>query len=760
MLMMRSRLRRPLICVMSAAILVGVIIQFRFVNWRSESLNAQEEAKRSKLDGADPDSRIQGEPSRIAEVQPARQNAVRLNDVNRSATVNDDQDAEFDRKAKQLAVRFRMAKPEEQAKLRQELETLNERHFEYRQQQRKQEIERLNGRVDSLRALQLRRQTHRAEILKRRLSDLIDPNLDLDWTGSEKSDDSASSRVGTAERESVSNLKPQDRAIDAIKQTEAAKSNSKPESLVLDEPSSSAQAGAKAADSNVTTSVGAATSIEKTFDGISYSQWLTMLETERKPEKLATAMEACTRLAEARDERRIARGVFLGAGLFESGDAKERDQVWNAGWTALKRLRADTVIDELIVALRDESSYKVGREFQGRLIAGKASASFAEIFKPRADDVISELVNVIQQNGKGADYLLAAASTAWQNSNRPLSDFDRLQPLMLKAIDDGPRVAISGMSEPVPVPWKIVAENVIQNAPETMDLALKLMKHASKSYEIVQLIGKMRRHAEPAVPLLVDLFLEEWKIVEAVQRERSVHSFSSYHPQLSHEDSYRHQFRREQIIRTLGEIGCGKHGSALLKQHILIARPIQEGDRPWCELVERAFRKFTPNEQWEGVPALLNDFSLINGHWTLRTLVPGQTPVSAVGHVRNSYLGLYDDNGGYAVIEQNYWSAFRSFSFQYELDATKNPKQISFFQLGPMPAAAGTKPREIPGTRHQGIYELTETTLRIQLAKPGEPRPSELVTDKLELPEGHLLLEFDRKMDDALTKANNPNDER
>ena len=131
---------------------------------------------------------------------------------------------------------------------------------------------------------------------------------------------------------------------------------------------------------------------------------------------------------------------------------------------------------------------------------------------------------------------------------------------------------------------------------------------------------------------------------------------------------------------------------------------------------------------------------------------PGEAPKSAIAEFKRSYMQLEEHDGTDFRFERN----SQGFAgFRFELDATKIPKQISLFKYQPAGPRAGTdaKPTEIPGTRMEGIYELTETTLRIQLNEPGQPRPTELVTDKANLPKGQYLLEFDRSLDERLTKT-------
>ncbi|MEI8019101.1 MAG: hypothetical protein WCH39_12940 [Schlesneria sp.] len=636
-----------------------------------------------------------------------------------SATA-DNQDAEFDRRAKQLALKFRTANSTEQAKLRQELDSLCEDHFEYRQKQRQREIDQLSNRVDSLRLMQVTRHTNKSEILKRRLNDLLDPDTNLQWESSKTKEEL---------------IPTQSKAVD---QAGEFNIDSDPRTIKADEPKL----------------VDPAPVVEKTFDGIPYSNWLKMLETERKPEKLATGMEACSRLADPRDERRIAHGIFLAASLFESSDEKEQQLVWNAGWTALKRLPAEVIAEELIVALQDEVSFKAGREFQGKLIAQKVSNAFESLPKERTDVLIAELVRVIQTNVKGTGWLLAGASNVWRNSKRPLSDFESLQSQIFYAADSGPAVTVSGMNDNIASVWKIVVSNLIKSAPETPDLAVRLMKHAGKSSEVVDLIGKLGPHGEPAVPLLVDLFLEEWKLVEAERRDEANHV---YH-QRSNDETFRHHYRRCQIIQTIGEIGRGQNGYALLRQLGLIAPPKKDRDAQFdgqfYGRVDDALAKFTPAPQSEPKPDLLSDFTFITGRWRFQAMSPGEAPKGATAEFKRSYMQLEEYDGTDFRFEKN----SQGFAgFRFELDATKSPKQISLFKYQPESAGrrAGTDtpPTEIPQTRMEGIYELTETTLKIQLNEPGQPRPTELVTDKANLPKRQYLLEFDRAMDEKLIKT-------
>ena len=545
-----------------------------------------------------------------------------------------------------------------------------------------------------------------------------------------------------------------DHILAAIKRIEEAKPKSQnaPSAPVLN--LSVKNPNAQSSASTPSPSSDPAPVVEKTFDGIPYSNWLKMLETERKPEKLATGMEACSRLADKRDEHRIAPGIFLAVALFETSDEKEQQLVWNAGWTALKRLPAEVIAEELIVALQDDVSFKAGREFHGKLIAQKLSNAFESLPKDRTDVLIAELVKVIQTNVKGTGWLLAGASNVWRNSKRPLSDFESLQSQIFFALDGGPAVTVSGMNDNIASVWKIIVSNLIKAAPETPDLAVRLMKHAGKSSEVVDLIGKLGPHGEPAVPLLVDLFLEEWKLVEAERRDEANHV---YH-QRSNDETFRHHYRRCQIVQTIGEIGRGQNGYALLRQLILIAPPKKDRDAQFdgqlYGRVEDALAKFAPNPKSELKLDLLSDFTLITGRWRFQAMSPGEAPNGAIADFGRNYMQLYERDGTDFRFERN---SLGFAGFRFEIDESKSPKQILLFKHQPESAnrRAGTDAplTEMPGTRLEGIYELTETTLRIQLNEPGQPRPTELVADKANLPKKQYLLEFDRSQDEKVTKT-------
>lgn len=91
----------------------------------------------------------------------------------------DEKDTKFERDVQQLAAQVRAAQGPNRGKLRADLEQITDQHFEYRQQHRKQEIDDLAKRVDQMRASHARRNEQKAEIIKRRIADLLNEDSSL-----------------------------------------------------------------------------------------------------------------------------------------------------------------------------------------------------------------------------------------------------------------------------------------------------------------------------------------------------------------------------------------------------------------------------------------------------------------------------------------------------------------------------------------------------------------------------------------------------
>lgn len=460
---------------------------------------------------------------------------------------------------------------------------------------------------------------------------------------------------------------------------------------------------------------------DKTFDGIPYREWLKLLETEVKPEKLASAVEACSRLAEPQDQRRIARNIVLAARLFEEGDHEGQKRVWFACDSGLIRLPGDVVVDELIAALADPNSYKQGRKFQAEFLIRVSAKKIVETVTNRADEMIAALMNTISIEAQDADYLSCAASRIAGLSQKPLSEYENLQRQLMKFVEAGPdtgRQTVNAKSQLVSV-WTLTATHLVDKAPETPGLASALMKHARKNVQTIEMLGNLGKYGAEAVPFLVDQFLEQWKLTE---------------PQ----GSWPQNFNRAgpealEIVRTIGKIGVGDKGRELLRELCLIVPPSLETGTIAGKIFFTAnwgLKRFAPQETLGSDNLLFDDKTLITGRWKIKdTERPEGSKTRFLRLNDSKFFKLMRIDDG----PLSYTGNIGDFDLlsNYDIDEEKFPKQISLTEKGTL-------------KRQFGIYELGETSLRIQIAKVGEPRPSEFATEKSKVPTSQLLLELER----------------
>ena len=296
------------------------------------------------------------------------------NDSPAATRVANEFDAAMDRDTKQLALRVRAAQEPEKSKLRSQLEKLTEQHFEHRQSRRDAEIAELADRVDKLRVAQHRRQENKADIIKRRVAELVDPDKKLEW---DEANAQSTAPVTTARRAGTitnaagapknstlslpSATKPEaepnapskpDAKSDAVTAalvraaearcelaeaevraadrtlSIALKSNQKVpgtipiieiEKLELDVERRRAEfkvalAELQAAQSGVdiarTNKPKSASNDEPTYNNVTLSEWLQKLENERNPEKLAEAVLAMNSLANDAEQQQLVRATL------------------------------------------------------------------------------------------------------------------------------------------------------------------------------------------------------------------------------------------------------------------------------------------------------------------------------------------------------------------------------------------------------------------------------------------------------------------
>ncbi len=512
-------------------------------------------------------------------------------------------------------------------------------------------------------------------------------------------------------------------------------------------------------------------SVETTYDGITYSQWLKLLETERKPEKLIAAIGTCALLAAKGDERRIARQIFLAEGFFETENwSNERRVAWDVGSDALALLPGDAVVDEFLYALRDEKSFSAGRGFQAFFLTRTEAIPHAEEMRAKAAEVIAELLkrHSTLSNPKETHYdMLVAASSVWRNSGRPMKDFEGLSPQLTKLLADGSSLKNTPEFEQ----WMIAARNVVLGAPDTPDLANVLLAHAKKhdpyGSPLIELIGKLGPRAEPVVSQLVNLFLEKLKKLELlpslIGRMGQGVTFLVTVPNgeelnLQRAIAMEEQKMRVQLIRTLGEIGVGASGYQLLSELKLIAfRPLSQRHFQFLDeiflAVDKSLSQFGSTKYPRDEKRLLSDLWRLNGRWKVVTrfenTAAGEPPQSLIVEIRDDQFS-WETAPPQGHVLNEFMNSFEirrsNMTYKVTVDDAKSPKQLFLAANVRLPPGRGTEGLRL---KMAGIYELTDYKLKIQFAKPDQPSPAEFTNEMGQVPEGQMLLEFERILPDA-----------
>ena len=453
---------------------------------------------------------------------------------------------------------------------------------------------------------------------------------------------------------------------------------------------------------------------ETTFDGRTYSAWLEMLETERKPEMLVTAIDACSRLAQPKDEARIVRGIFQAASFFEKGNSDEKALVWNAAFTGMNRLAGEVILDVLIAAAKGNESPPIHRAVQFQIWDQLQLTSFREAVKSRAETIMTEFTSVKTRSQIEHDDLVALTSCVWSCSGRPLDDFPDMKKRMIELVDSGRGLPTGTGYLDYTSQWCVTAANLASLAPEVPGLGLMIAKQAKSRPQVVILLSRLGPAAEAAVPTLVELFLEDQRTF--LQAERG--DFLIYADQSDYLQS---------IIATLGNIGIDAKGYALLNElnHAAISYYGTNDGAKISRAIADAFARYAPPSSPENGEKLLDDRVLINGLWSIREtkLHPGISPNVRI-HAQN---WKYNDSG---VVPNKMLNRF-------SLNVASTPRQITF---------TGTTDADGAEMSQFGIYELTETSLKVQVAPIGEPRPTEFISDEASLPQGHVLLELERPL--------------
>ena len=578
----------------------------------------------------------------------------------------------------------------------------------------------------------------------------------------------------------------QDLAKSTIKKIEESKPKSNPQPLPVDEKIStrvpiiaSPNPGVSPVTDqplhSVVTPVSDSKTAETTYDGVAYSQWLKLLETERKPEKLIAAIEACSLIPAKGDERRIARLIFLAEGYFESKNWENgRPDDVQAGCDALARLPGDAVVDELLHALRDEKSYSTGRSFHTRFLTRNDTIPHARQMREKAGEIIAELLkrNSMPGNSKETkNTLLAAASSVWLNSGQPMKEFDGLWPELQKLLSDGYGLTDSITFESQE--WMIAATNVVVGAPQTPDLAIVLLaqakKHDPHGAPIIALIGKLGPHAESVVPELVELFLVKLKKLESLPPGMRKAGAGGYYPANANAKETKErnlkvavvneeQQTRVALVRALGEIGIGQKGYYLLSELKLIAtNQMQPGLLEFLDEIlnaaDEALQKFGSIKYPRDEKRLLSDRWRLNGRWRLVTKFENsetdERPREISVQIREDQLNwetvLRPDEALAKFMDRFVVTGSRIVNYTTTVDDTKLPKQIMLSAYFSVAGRGG----ESKLHKMAGIYKLTDDKLKIQFAKPDQPSPTEFTNEMGHVPEDQILLEFERIVPEA-----------
>lgn len=636
-----------------------------------------------------------------------------------AAVTTDPQENDFDREARQLAMQFRAAKAGEQQGLRKQLEELTERHFVHRQQRRQVEIDELAQRIEKLKSSHHRRGENQAAIIQQRVRDLLDPNADLRWddaslNGSLKS--SLFSRVGTAYQ-----IESRANPFDA---TEKMVGNAHP-------------TGSEPATRDVSAK---AESPEPTFDGTSYSEWLKMLETERKPEKLAAAMDACSRLAVLDDVSRIARSIIIVAGNFETAEQKDRITVWSAGRRSLGRLLSsdiahgsDFFVFAEVHARIDNTHFTTSPgfvcEFLGSLGSpdslvntGTAIASLQAYAAP----IIAALLRH-HAASKQLDLRLAdAAAGVWILSKTPMDDFEGLRPFVMKGFES--RVVDKGHYWP----WhSLKSPEYAKQFPEVVTILAE--QFDKKPDVLVRDLGALGSLAEPAVPKLVARLVAVWKSREEMDRATAAGRGS---PDSDTDGTWHSQMGF--VFDALQKIGPkAKAAVPTLKEFLSICTANNDGDnvrqhRHWMKsAINNTLRVIgdTAAASDPDAPHLLGDFSHLTAIWRLTTSQPGQA-IEGIQMSVGRVVNFSGQQGPKAAIIGLIGCGMNPRS--YVIDESTTPKQFTLVD------------NDRKDFQQFGIYELNADRLKIEFAKPGLARPTEFSADRDKLTEGHVLLEFER----------------
>ncbi|HEY0984151.1 hypothetical protein [Schlesneria sp.] len=489
--------------------------------------------------------------------------------------VQDAEDASYDRQAKQLARRIREARSDERQRLLRELETLTVRQFEHRQQLRHREFESISQRLERLIASHSRRQAHQAEIVERRIKDLLEPDADLRWdepgTRAERLADIAiSGPLGESET-----------ALPRDPDTRVTTPKREPRASDLREA-------------------------EPTYNGITLSDWLRMLQTERNEEKVAEAVLAMNALADRADSQDLTRAILQtirlqnpdliisAMGVPRNGIPvpKEPQVIVRGLMYLLTKLPAEIVVTELLSAFQHSSEKESTREFLGWFLyslqhdtilisSSRGHSAFpdsvsseeakqrlkAEI-RRHSREFISRIVAIATIDDSLTNWSVRCAETILRMSGESIKSYPELVPLAERSLEPLPtELGTMKLSSPFyqgPFAALLLAESGLKTS-EVLAYAEKLL--ATEFENGIRCVVAIAPHSSGAVDLLNKILDRHSKVFDeyyaAVRKENDV--LNPYSSAPAHITGPIHEVAR--IMSALGEMGTAASPSLPRLKH-------------------------------------------------------------------------------------------------------------------------------------------------------------------------------------------------
>lgn len=479
---------------------------------------------------------------------------------------------------------------------------------------------------------------------------------------------------------------------------------------------------------------------ERTYDGVTYGDWLRLLETERKPERLAAAMEAASKLAIEKDLPRIARMIFLAEGGFER---EQNRAVVDAGRAALNRLPAAVVFSELVAALADTESYRSGRSFQAEVIGLVRDTQFKPIFQENLDEFVTLATSAVNQEPSDRDAkLLRRIVDVCAAFNRSPKEFPELLARARHYFAKGLPANGANSEE-----WMEISRWLVLNARDVPDLKPVLVAQLGKSHlRVIELLGELTLSGGPdTAPDLIQYFE---KLIKKVD-ERMLLVGRQYSDAVA---AFRQGEFVEcgQIVRVLSMMGENQlAGDFILRLAKYV--PARSDAFKWnndmpmnylfqqIDAAQAVVRQFKVAADPNRSQVQLPDFFKLNGYWKLRSDQPRSVRVHGIE------WSVGDDlkNGEQVNFPISYlWSDVLA------RDLPPFPSAIAIVDEGKTPKEISLIPRngDRANTRRlEGIYKLTEDNLVIQLARPQTPRPTTFELEDEAAKKDQVQLTFDRE---------------